>query len=382
MDKFIMPSVNLFGDQAIEGISKYLKEGNKKTCLIITDEFLSESEAYKRLLKVLMNHRIGVKTYKDTVANPTVECVGKAYNLIRKDKCDFIISLGGGSAHDLAKAVSIIATFGGCIKTYEGVDKVGSPILPLIAVNTTSGTGSEVTRFTIITDSKRHVKMAIIDDYVVPWISVNDTEALLTMPKGLTAATGMDALTHAIEAFLSTEANEMTNAYALEAIRLIHKNLNNAYVDGFSKKSREGMAKAQFMAGVAFSNASLGYVHAIAHQLGGIYNLPHGLCNAVLLPIVIREVGKNLEGEQLKEICKSFDKEVFATKNQYIYNTLIKLIEEMNKSMGIPLTLRSLGVKKEDLQIISENALVDPCRVTSPVQFTKEELVNILSKAF
>lgn len=382
MNKFILPSVNLIGDGAIEHISEYLKDGSKKKCLIITDRFLSESPSYTRLLQMLMTHRMGVKTFKDTKANPTVDCVGKAYNLIRKEPCDLVISLGGGSAHDLAKAVSIIGTYGGCIKSYEGIDKVGGTVIPLIAINTTSGTGSEVTKFTIITDTERHVKMAIIDDHIVPWISVNDTDTLLSMPNGLTAATGMDALTHAIEAYISTDANELTSAYAFEAIRLINENLLIAYKDGNNRDAREKMAKAQWLAGVAFSNASLGYVHAIAHQFGGFYNMPHGLCNAVLLPIVLTEVGKKLEGNKLKDIIKAFGKEVYGTKNKYIYTTLVKMIRDMNIKMGIPLSLKVLGVHKEDIPTLCENALKDPCRVTSPIQFTKEELVKILEKAF
>jgi len=382
MNKFIMPTINLFGSQAIEGISEYLEDRSKKTCLIITDSFLVNSEAYNRLQKVLMKYNIGFKCYSDTIANPTEECVGKAYNLVRKEKCDFIISLGGGSAHDLAKAVSIITTLGGCIKTYEGVNKVKENIIPLIAINTTSGTGSDVTKFTIITDSERNVKMAIIDDHVIPWISVNDTDSLLTMPKSLTATTGMDALTHAIEAYLSTEATSLTNAYALEAIRLIHQNLLIAYEDGQNLEARENMAKAQFMAGVAFSNVSLGYVHAIAHQLGGFYNLPHGLCNAILLPYVLKLVGEKLIGEQYQKICHAFDKDVFSSNNQYVNSHLVKIIVTMNKQLGIPYKLRDLGVKKEDFELLSENALKDSCRLTSPVQFTKAQLVKLLEGAF
>jgi alcohol dehydrogenase len=382
MNKFIMPSINLFGEGAIESISEYLSDGSKKTCLIVTDRFLSESSAFKRLQRVLMNHRIGVTCYKETKPNPTVDCVAKAYNLIRKEPCDMIISLGGGSAHDLAKAVSIVGTLGGCIKRFEGVDQVGQSVIPIIAINTTSGTGSEVTRFTIITDTERHVKMAIIDDHVVPWISVNDTEALITMPKGLTAATGMDALTHAIEAFISTDATALTNAYALEAIQLIHKHLLKAYHQGQDIEARQGMAEAQFAAGVAFSNASLGFVHAIAHQLGGFYNMPHGLCNAVLLPIVLKAIGERLEGEQLKEICKAFGKDVFTAKNKYVYTHLVRLIETMNQQMNIPLKLRELGVKIEDIEILADNALKDPCRLTSPVQFDQKTLVSMLKAAY
>lgn len=382
MNKFVMPSINLFGLSAIEQITDYLNEKKHKTCLIITDRFLSETPAYERLLKVLMEKRIGFKSYKETIANPTVDCVAKAYNLVRKDSCDLIISLGGGSAHDLAKAVGIIASYGGCIKTYEGVNKVPGEIIPLIAINTTSGTGSEVTRFTIITDTSRHVKMAIIDDHIVPWIAVNDTNALMTMPKGLTAATGMDALTHAIEAYVSTDADTLTNAYALEAITLIHTHLLDAYNNGDNTEAREKMAKAQFMAGLAFSNASLGFVHAIAHQLGGIYNLPHGLCNAVLLPFVLKAIGEDLSGTQFKSMCQAVGKDVFASQNKLAYPHFTKVVVKMNQQLGIPCHLKELGVNKSDFKKISEFALKDPCSLTSPVQFSQDQIIQILNWAY
>ena len=193
---------------------------------------------------------------------------------MKAEQCDFVISLGGGSPHDCAKGIALCATNGGEIADYEGVDRSAKPQLPLVAINTTAGTASEMTRFCIITDETRHIKMAIVDRNVTPILSVNDPELMLAKPKGLTAATGMDALTHAVEAYVSTAATPITDACALKAVELIARHLRTAVAHGDDLNAREQMAYAQFLAGMAFNNASLGYVHAMAHQLGGFYDLP------------------------------------------------------------------------------------------------------------
>lgn len=382
MSRLVLPSINYLGEKSIEKIEKDICNRHYTKCLIITDDFLYESETFRRVQKLLTNLRIAYKVYKETVPNPSINCVEKAYGLIAKDPCDFIISIGGGSAHDLAKAVSIIATNGGCIKQYVGVDKVVNEILPIIAINTTSGTGSEVTRFTIITDKEAHVKLALIDDKIVPWISINDTESLISMPKGLTAATGMDALTHAIEAYISTDHSHLTDPYALKAIQLIVETLERAYTDGSDSVARESMAEAQFLAGVAFSNASLGFVHAIAHQLGGLYNLPHGVCNALLLPHVLDAIAPEYAGQRIGEIGEAMGLSLFNKNNKYAYRRVVSIIVTMNKTLDIPLNLKELKVKREDFNSIAEKALEDPCHLTSPVQLTKEKIVALLERAY
>ncbi len=380
MLNLLLPSINYLGKNAIESIEKNIMDSGFKKALIITDSFMVNTDTYKRVIAILSKTYVQYKTFDQTIPNPSFLCVEKAYRLIEQDVCDFVISIGGGSAHDLAKAVGVKATSGGDLRQYAGVEQIPNQMLPLISINTTSGTGSEVTKFTIITDTKRHVKVAIIDSKVIPWISVNDTDSLISMPKSLTGATGMDALTHAIEAYLSTDHSDLTDAYAIKAMSLISKSLINAYSNGTDEEAREDMAKAQFMAGVAFSNASLGYVHAIAHQLGGLYNLPHGICNAVLLPFILNALGEKLEGNQFGEIGKALGLSVYQTKNRYTYRRITQHIESMNKQLNIPLSLDVLGVKSEDIEQIAEMALEDACRLTSPIQFSKEEIMNILHK--
>ncbi len=269
-------------DEAMTAIRNY---GFRKA-LIVTDAGLAKAGVANMVTEQLALQDIDSVIFDGAKPNPSIANVELGLGLLKESRCDFIVSLGGGSPHDCAKGIALCATNGGQIRDYEGVDRSSKPQLPLIAINTTAGTASEMTRFCIITDETRHVKMAIVDRNVTPLMSVNDPALMVAMPKGLTAATGMDALTHAIEAYVSTAANPITDACALKAITLISNNLRLAVRDGNDLTARENMAYAQFLAGMAFNNASLGFVHAMAHQLGGFYDLPHGVCNAVLLPHV------------------------------------------------------------------------------------------------
>ncbi len=368
-----LPTINLFGEQAIEQLYHELEKRQWKSTLIITDEYMRASKTFQRILHVFSRAKIKFKVFDQTRPDPSIELVEQACGYIEGAPCDFILTLGGGSAHDLGKGVALLSQTDQSIKAFVGVDKIGHKVLPIVAINTTSGTGSEVTRFAIISDVEEKVKLAIIDDALIPAVSVNDTQALLSMPPSLTGATGMDALTHAIEAYFSVDANALTNAYAVKAMELIGENLISAYMDGTNVLARENMAQAQFMAGVAFSNASLGYVHAIAHQLGGRYHLPHGLCNAVLLPIVI-------DGLVKKDRKIRFDAIGRALKAPISSYGVIGKIKQMNKKLNIPDSLSKLGVVKEDLNLIAKKALEDPCRLTSPVQFSQDELVALLMK--
>lgn len=219
--------------------------------------------------------------------NPTVEVVNECIKAAKVLDVDWLVAVGGGSAIDTAKPASIVLTNGGRVEDYEGINKSKKPGMPIAAVNTTAGTGSEVTTFYIVTDSKRHSKMCMVDKNCKVTIAINDIQFMMGMPQRLTAATGMDAMTHGIEAVLSNKANPLTDKDALWAIRTIQKYLPQAVADGNDLEARENMAYAEYVAGMAFSNGGLGMVHAMAHALGGKYNLPHGICNAVLLPYVM-----------------------------------------------------------------------------------------------
>lgn len=300
---FFIPAVNMMGlgslDEAMQAIARY----NLRKALIVTDAGLARAGVAERVAGLLAEQRIDAVIFDGAQPNPTIGNVQKGLALLRQSQCDFIISLGGGSPHDCAKGIALCATNGGEIADYEGVDRSSKPQLPLVAINTTAGTASEMTRFCIITDESRHVKMAIVDRNVTPLLSVNDPALMAAMPKGLTAATGMDALTHAVEAYVSIAATPITDACALKAIELIARHLRQAVAQGDDLQAREQMAYAQFLAGMAFNNASLGYVHAMAHQLGGFYDLPHGVCNAVLLPHV-QAFNAQVSAARLKDVAR------------------------------------------------------------------------------
>jgi len=273
---FYMPAVNIMGSGSLVEAVNFIKEQGFKKALIVTDSALNKLGVVKQFTDLLEQQKILSIVFDKTQPNPTVGNVNDGLKVLKENNCDFVVSLGGGSPHDCAKGIALVASNGGEISDYEGLDQSKKPQLPLISINTTAGTASEMTRFAIITDEHRHVKMAIVDKHTTPMLSVNDPLLMVGMPASLTAATGMDALTHAIEAYVSTAATPITDAVSLKAIQLIKDNLVTAVEDGENIHAREQMAYAQFMAGMAFNNASLGYVHAMAHQLGGFYDLPHG----------------------------------------------------------------------------------------------------------
>lgn len=373
---FYMPSISLMGIDCVQELGKEILSKNLKKGLIVTDKVLVEIGLIKELTTALEKDGIEYVIYDGTKPNPTVKNVNEGLELLKSNNCDFVISFGGGSPHDAAKGIALVATNGGTIKDYEGVDKSKNPQLPLFAVNTTAGTASEMTKFCIITDEERHIKMAIVDKNVTPLVSVNDPKLMTNMPKGLTAATGMDALTHAIEAYVSTAATPITDACAEKAIYLIANNLKNAVSDGNNMEARTQMAYAQYLAGMAFNNASLGYVHAMAHQLGGFYDLPHGVCNAVLLPHVVR-FNAPVSKEKLKVVAKLMGVNIHGLSVDEASEKAIEAIQELSKAVGIPSGIKELGAKEEDLTTLATNALKDACGLTNPRRATLEDIIGI-----
>jgi len=378
---FFIPAVNIMGidclDEAMTAIAGY---GLRKA-LIVTDQGLARAGVAERIAGLLAMRDIDAVVFDGARPNPTIANVEAGLAVLQREHCDCIVSLGGGSPHDCAKGIALCATNGGRISDYEGVDRSTKPQLPLIAINTTAGTASEMTRFCIITDEARHVKMAIVDRNVTPILSVNDPALMVAMPKGLTAATGMDALTHAIEAYVSTAATPITDACALKAISLISDNLRQAVADGSDLQVRENMAYAQFLAGMAFNNASLGFVHAMAHQLGGLYDLPHGVCNAVLLPHVQRFNAK-VSSPRLRDVAKAMGIKVCGLDAEQGAGAAISAIEHLAVAVGIPAGLAELGARMQDVPLLAENALKDACGVTNPRTASQAEIEAIFRAAF
>ncbi|HCH2127351.1 L-threonine dehydrogenase [Vibrio parahaemolyticus] len=377
---FFIPTVNLMGAGCLKDVANSIQSQGFKKGLIVTDKILNQIGVVKQVQDLLTERGVATVVFDGTQPNPTITNVNDGLALLKENECDFVISLGGGSPHDCAKGIALVASNGGKIGDYEGVDQSAKPMLPLIAINTTAGTASEMTRFCIITDEERHIKMAIVDKHTTPLISVNDPELMLAKPASLTAATGMDALTHAIEAYVSIAATPITDAVAIKAIELIQAHLRTAVKNGENLEAREQMAYAQFMAGMAFNNASLGYVHAMAHQLGGFYDLPHGVCNAILLPHVQR-YNAQVCPERLRDVAKAMGVDVEGMSAEQGAAAAIDAIVALAKDVGIPAGIKELGAKLEDIPTLADNALKDACGFTNPKQATHEEISAIFEAA-
>lgn len=377
---FYIPSVNIIGADVLNDAMNTMVEYGFRRTLIVTDTMLTRLGMADNIQNALQERAIFSVIYDGTQPNPTTENVAEGLKLLQENNCDSVISLGGGSPHDCAKGIALVAANGGDIRDYEGVDRSAKPQLPMIAINTTAGTASEMTRFCIITDAERHIKMAIVDKHVTPLLSVNDSTLMMGMPKSLTAATGMDALTHAIEAYVSIAATPITDACALKAVAMISDNLTVAVEDGSNAQAREAMAYAQFLPGMAFNNASLGYVHAMAHQLGGFYNLPHGVCNAVLLPHV-QVFNSQVAAARLRDCAAAMGVNVEGLNDAEGAAACIDAIRTLAQQVNIPAGLRDLGVKEEDIPLLATNALKDACGLTNPIQATHEQIVAIFHAA-
>jgi alcohol dehydrogenase len=283
---FFIPTVSLMGVGCSKETGPQAKALGATNVLIVTDAGLFKLGVADQIKKYITDAGLKAVIFPGAEPNPKDTNVHDGLKVYQDNKCDGIVTLGGGSSHDCGKGIGLVASNGGHIRDFEGVDKASKAMPPLLAINTTAGTASEMTRFAVITNTDTHVKMAIATWRCTPSVAINDPLLMVGMPPALTAATGMDALTHAVEAYVSVAATPITDACAIKAIELIANWLRPAVANGGNIEARDKMAYAEFLGGMTFNNAGLGYVHAMAHQLGGFYNLPHGVCNAILLPAV------------------------------------------------------------------------------------------------
>jgi alcohol dehydrogenase len=363
---FYIPTVTLMGIGAHKELGSRIKTLGAKKPFICTDKGITKAGLTEKIVDLIKQDTgLDSVVFDETIPNPTDTNVHDGLKVFKDNGCDMIISLGGGSSHDCGKGIGIVATNGGNIREYEGIDKSTKAMPPFIAINTTAGTASEMTRFCIITDTSRKVKMAIVDWRVTPNIAINDPLLMMGMPPGLTAATGMDALTHAVEAYVSTIATPVTDACALKAIDLVARNLRAAVANGADMNARDNMAYAEYLAGMAFNNASLGHVHAMAHQLGGFYDLPHGVCNAILLPHVQR-FNMIAKVDRFVDIAIAMGEPVEGLSARSAAEIALDAIKTLSTDVGIPSGLKELGVKEQDLRIMAENAQKDACGFTNP----------------
>lgn len=377
---FYIPTVSLMGVGCSKEAGEQAKALGATNLLIVTDAGLAKMGVAATIKGYIEAAGLKAVIFDGAEPNPTDKNVHDGVKVYQDNKCDGIVSLGGGSSHDCGKGVGMVIGNGGNIRDFEGVNKSTKPMPPFLAINTTAGTASEMTRFCIITNTETHVKMAIVDWRCTPNIAINDPLLMVGMPPALTAATGMDALTHAVEAYVSTIATPITDACAIKAIELVAQYLSPAVANGENLEARDKMAYAEYLAGMAFNNASLGYVHSMAHQLGGFYNLPHGVCNAILLPAVSQY---NLIAcpQRFADIAVAMGENISGLSVTEAAEKAIGAIRRLSASIGIPTGLKSLNVKEEDLKVMAENAKKDACQFTNPRKATLEQVIEIFKAA-
>jgi alcohol dehydrogenase len=377
---FFIPTVSLMGVGSAKEAGEQVKALGAKKPLIVTDKGIAAIGMAEQIKQQVEAAGVKVVVFDGAEPNPTDKNVHDGVKIYQENQCDAIITLGGGSSHDCGKGVGLVIGNGGHIRDFEGVNKSTKPMPPFVAINTTAGTASEMTRFCIITNTDTKVKMAIVDWRCTPNIAINDPLLMVGKPPALTAATGMDALTHAVEAYVSTIATPITDACAIKAIELISDYLRPVVANGKNLEARDKMAYAEYLAGMAFNNASLGYVHAMAHQLGGFYNLPHGVCNAILLPAVC-EFNMISNPSRFADIAVALGEDISGLSTVDAAEVGIAAIRKLSRDIGIPAGLSALGVKETDLRIMAENAMKDACMLTNPRTATLDCVIGIFKAA-
>jgi lactaldehyde reductase len=377
----VLNETSYFGAGAIKEIVGELdKRGFKKT-LVVTDPDLVKFGVTKKVTDLLDAAGKAYEVYSEVKANPTIANVNKGVATFKAAGADSIVAVGGGSAMDTAKAIGIISAnpdFADVV-SLEGVADTKNPSVPIIAVPTTAGTAAEVTINYVITDEEKKRKFVCVDPHDIPVVAVVDSDMMSSMPKGLTASTGMDALTHAIEGYTTLAAWELTDALHLKAIEIIGRSLRAACDN--DPKGREDMALGQYVAGMGFSNVGLGVVHGMAHPLGAFYDTPHGIANAVLLPYVM-EYNAECTGDKFKHIAEAMGVDTAGMSQEEYRAAAVNAVKQLSKDVGIPEKLHEIGVKEEDLPALAEAAMADVCTGGNPRPCTVESILEIYKKAY
>lgn len=375
-NRIILNETSYHGKGAIKEIApEIIKRGFKKV-LVCTDPDLIKFDVTKKVLDVLEKSSINYELFLDIKPNPTVENCQNGVDAFRKSNADVILAVGGGSSIDTAKAIAIIANNEEFydVLSLEGVADTKNKCVPIIAVPTTAGTAAEVTINYVITDTKSNRKLVCVDPNDIPILSVVDPEMMSSMPKNLTAATGMDALTHAIEGYITLGAWEFTDMFHLKAIEIISRSLRSAVENDL--EGREGMALGQYIAGMGFSNVGLGLVHSMAHPLGAVYDTPHGIANAIILPSVM-EYNKEYTGEKYRDIAKAMG--VLGTENmtsEEYRKASIDAVKKLASDIGIPTSLKGI-LNEKDIDFLSKSAYEDACRPGNPRDTNIEEISQL-----
>jgi len=381
-EKFVLNETSYFGRGSRNELANEIKTRGYKKILVVTDQTLLDCGVTGKVTKILDDAKIKYEIFADVKPNPTVSNVLAGLNKCREAKATAIVAVGGGSAMDTAKAISIIMTNPDRedVVSLNGLSNTKKKGLPVIALPTTHGTAAEVTINYVITDEERQIKMVCVDPNDIPVLSIVDSELMETLPKGTAAATGLDALTHAVEGYITKGHNLMADMFHMKAIELIFENLSKA-VNEKDPVAIENMSKAQYIAGMGFSNVGLGIVHSMAHQLGAVYDTPHGVANAILLPTVMRFNGAVCADRFREILCHIGRPDARDLNDQDVINTFVWMIEELSKSVGVTQRVSDVGCKEEDFEMLADKAMEDPCKPGNPREVTKEDFIRLYREA-
>lgn len=376
INRFILNETSYHGIGAINSIADEAKIRGFKKAFVCSDPDLIKFNVTKKVLDVLDKNGLVYEVYSKIKPNPTIENVQTGVRAFKACGADYIIAIGGGSSIDTAKAVGVIVKNPDFddVRSLEGAAKTKNKSIPIIAVPTTAGTAAETTINYVITDTEKNRKMVCVDPHDIPVVAIIDPDMMSSMPKGLTAATGMDALTHAIEGFITAGAWELSDMFHLKAIEIISRSLRGA-VDN-TQEGREGMALGQYIAGMGFSNVGLGIVHSMAHPLGAFYDTPHGIANAIILPTVM-EYNAEATGDKYKYIAQAMG--VTETENMSVEEyrkAAVDAVKKLAQDVGIPTNLKNI-VKREDIPFLAQSAYDDACRPGNPKETSVEDLISL-----
>lgn len=378
--QFFVHSNIVFGKGAVEKLPELIKNHGLKHVMIVYDEGVKAAGISEQVIEEVEKAGVSITVFDGVIPNPTDIVVEEAVAIAKAKKVDGFVAVGGGSSIDLAKAINVLMMNPGEIGEYGGIGMVKNPVLPLIAIPTTAGTSSEITNVSALIDTKKIIKYVVIDDKIVPSDVIADPEFTKTMPTSVTAATGMDAITHAVESYISNMASSLTEYNSLQGLKILYKNLPSVVKDGTNIDAREQMMLGCIITGFAFSNANLGLVHAIAHTLSAHFGLAHGMANATVLPYVMNYNAPSCP-EKMIELANAIGLPVTGDKEKDIYLLGTELLR-LTKEIGIK-TLSEQGIKEEDFDMLAEDVLHEPVLGFNPRQdVTKEDIIEILRKSF
>lgn len=377
---FSIPQDIIVGKGSLSKLPDIARKSGGSHGFIISGPHLNKMGVVKSCADALENAGIKADTYTDTEGNPSVETVDQAAKAFKESGADFIVALGGGSPMDVAKAVGVVAKYGGSVTEYEGGGKVPGDIIPLIAIPTTAGTGSEVTAFSVITDHSRNYKLTVFSYKLIPSYAILDPDLITTAPVSVAAACGIDAMVHALEAYISKAASPFSDAMAEKALELIGTNIRRYVADRTDIEAAEGMLTGSLFAGIAFSWARLGNVHAMSHPVSAFFNVPHGVANAILLPTIVEYNALADNGKYLK--IYNYISMVPSLENEFEPFMLVDLLKKLNEQLGIPASLSEAGVTEDRFDRMADDAMKSGNIAVNPRSTTKQDVLSLYAKAF